>query len=334
MPPPLPLFTRYVFIVLAVVVLALLVFKLLPVLMLVFAAIVLASALSAGAEPLERRFRMDRRLAVTLVFVAFLLVVGFGLYFFGVQLAAQMEDLVTAVTEAYQKVRAYLQGTRFFSTLMDGAQPLADPQAAFLRVARETLTVFGGVTDLVLVVVLTVYLAADPRAYRDGFLALMPATVRGDVRDAFAASARALRRWLAGQLVAMLIVGVCIGVGLALVGVPLALALGILSGVLDFVPFVGPLLGAIPGLLIAFAQGPQMALYALAVYVAVQFIEGHFVVPIVQKRAAALPPALTLVAIVAFGLIFGIAGLLFAVPLTLVTMILVQRLYVAKLPAA
>jgi len=129
----------------------------------------------------------------------------------------------------------------------------------------------------------------------------------------------------------MIVVGACVGLGLWAVGVPLAPALGILLGVLDFVPFVGPLLAAIPGVLIAFAQSPQLALYAIAVYATVQFVEGHLVVPIVQKRAVALPPALTLVSIVAFGIVFGPAGLFFAVPLSVVSMVLVQRLYVDRL---
>jgi predicted PurR-regulated permease PerM len=333
MPPPLPLFTRYVFIVLAVVVLALLVFKLLPVLMLVFAAVVLSLALSAGADPLQHRLRIDRTWAVTIVFLLFLVAVGFGLYFFGVQLAQQMEDLVNAVTQSYQKVRDYMQGSRFFSSIVDGLPSGPDP-AAYLKVAKETVTVFGGLADLVLVMVLTVYLAADPSTYRNGFLALLPPGMREDVGSAFTAAGHALRRWLGGQLVAMCVVGVCIGLGLWIAGVPLAMPLGILSGVLDFVPFVGPLLAAVPGLLIAFAQSPTTALYAIGVYVAVQFIEGHLVVPIVQKRAVALPPALTLVAIVMFGVIFGIVGLFFAVPLTVVTVILVERLYVAKLAPA
>jgi predicted PurR-regulated permease PerM len=332
MPPALPLFTRYVFVVLAVGLLALLVLKLLPVLLLVFAGIVLAAALSAGADPLERRLHLHRAWAVTIVFVAFLLLLGFGFYFFGVQIAGQMEDLVSAVTDAWQKAHDYLENTRFFPTVMDRIPSAAD--SAALRVARETVTVFGALTNFVLVVVLAVYLAADPHTYRDGVLMLLPPHVRGEVGEAFDAAARALRRWLGGQLLSMVIVGACIGVGLALVGVRLAVPLGILSGVLEFVPLVGPLLAAVPGLLIAFAQGPDMALYALAVYVVVQFIEGHLIVPIVQKHVAALPPALTLVAIVAFGVLFGALGLLFAVPLTIVTMILVQRLYVAKLPAA
>jgi len=330
MPLPLSVFARYAFVVLAVVVLALLVFKLLPVLMLIFAGVVLASALSAGAAPLQRRLRLNRTWAVTIVFLAFIALVGFGLYFFGVQLANQMEELVSAVTAAWEKVRDYAKGSRILAPLLAGSQAMADP-AAFKSVAKETFTVFGGLADLVLVIVLAVYLAADPVTYRRGLLALLPPRLRADVGDTLDASGLALRRWLGGQLVAMFVVGTCIGIGLWAVGVPLALALGILSGVLDFVPFVGPLIAAVPGVLIAFAQGPQMALYAIAVYTIVQFVEGHLVVPIVQKRAVALPPALTLVAIVAFGIVFGPAGLFFAVPLTVVSVVMVERLYVARL---
>jgi len=330
MPLPLSLFARYVFVVLAVVVLALLVFKLLPVVMLVFAGVVLASALGAGAEPLQRRLHLGRTWAVTIVFVAFIVLVGFGLYFFGVQLAKQMEELVNAVTAAWQKLHDYARGSRFLAPLLEGKPSLSDP-AAFMSVAKETFTVFGALADLVLVVVLAVYLAADPVTYRRGLLALLPPALRGEVGDALTDSGRALRRWLGGQLIAMIVVGACVGLGLWAVGVPLAPALGILLGVLDFVPFVGPLLAAIPGVLIAFAQSPQLALYAIAVYATVQFVEGHLVVPIVQKRAVELPPALTLVAIVAFGIVFGPAGLFFAVPLSVVSMVLVQRLYVDRL---
>jgi predicted PurR-regulated permease PerM len=129
----------------------------------------------------------------------------------------------------------------------------------------------------------------------------------------------------------MLFVGVVTSIGLLVAGVPLAIPLGILSGVLDFVPVIGPFVAAIPGVLIAFAEGPQVALYAVLVYIAVQFIEGHFVIPLAQKWAVSMPPALALVAIVAFGVAFGLPGVLFALPLTVVAMVLVQKLYVERL---
>jgi predicted PurR-regulated permease PerM len=120
-------------------------------------------------------------------------------------------------------------------------------------------------------------------------------------------------------------------VGLHFAGVPLAASLGLLSGVLEFIPFVGPLLAMVPGLLIAFANGADTALYALIVYSVVLFIEGNVIVPMVQKWALELPPALTIVSVVVAGMLFGLVGVLFAVPLAIVCVILVQRLYVARI---
>jgi predicted PurR-regulated permease PerM len=328
--PTLPTFTRYVFVVVAVLLLAVLVVKLAPVLMLAFAGIVLAAAVRAGAAPLERRLRFGRTWAVLAVVLVVLAFVGGVIFFFGVQLAKQMQDLVEAVTDAWEKLRGWIEDKPFGATLLDNADALQDPKAV-ASVAKGTVTVFGGIADLALVIMLTIYLAADPTTYRNGALALLPPRLRGDVGEAFDACGDALRRWLLGQLVAMVCVGLCIAIGLALIGVPLAAALGLLSGLLEFVPYIGPILGIVPGVLVAFASGPQMALYALGVYVVVLFIEGNVIVPMVQKWALELPPALTLFAIVVAGVLFGILGLLFAVPLTIVVLILTQRLYVARI---
>jgi len=84
---------------------------------------------------------------------------------------------------------------------------------------------------------------------------------------------------------------------------------------------------AIPGILIAFSQGPQVAVYAALVYFAVQFVEGHLVIPLAQEWAVSLPPVLGLLSIVAFGLVFGFIGVLFAMPLTVVAVVLVKRLW-------
>lgn len=126
----------------------------------------------------------------------------------------------------------------------------------------------------------------------------------------------------------MVAVGILTTVGLWIAGVPLAIPLGILSMILDFVPFIGPLLAAIPGILVAFSQGPEVAVYAALVYFGVQFVEGNVLMPMAQKWAVHMPPVLGLLSIVAFGLVFGVMGVLFAMPLTVVTMVLVQRLWI------
>lgn len=321
---------RTTLVVLALVTLALFLWKTAPVAMLLFAGVVGATAIHAGAQPLVRYARVPPTLAVGLVFVALLLLLVGGAYLFGKQVATQTEQLWEAITQAWEKVSGYLRETRFGATLLDNAGE-ARPEQAAARVAKGTVTVFGAFADTVLVLFLSLYLAADPRGYRDGFLLLLPPTARARVGAALDASGVALRKWLMGQLGAMLMVGVLTGVGLALVGVPLAIPLGILSGLLDFVPVIGPFAAALPGILIAFAHGPDTALYAALVYIAVQFLEGHVVLPLAQKWAVSLPPALGLLSIVAFGLVFGLMGVLFAMPLTVVAVVLVQKLYVAPL---
>ena len=323
-------FARYALIALGLLALALLLGKIAPVLLLTFAGIVLASALRAASSPLARRLHLSDASSVAIVVVAVIAVLGTGGYFFGQQISQQTEELGAALTSASGRAEDFLRGSAFGQRIAQELSTTTSPET-MSHVAKGTFTVFGAVADVALVLVLAVYLAADPATYRRGLLLLMPRTARASVGTALDAAARSLRRWLVGQLGAMLMVGIGISVGLAIAGVPMALALGILSGLSEFVPVVGPLVAAVPGVLIAFAQGPQTALWAVLVYAVVQFVEGNVIMPMVQKWAVALPPALGLLGVVAFGLLFGVAGVLFAMPLMVVVVTLVNELYVGKI---
>jgi predicted PurR-regulated permease PerM len=323
-------FTRRTIVVIALVVLALFLWKIAPVLMLMFAGIVFASAIRAGAMPIARRTGMNETLAVALVALLFAAFIIGGAYLFGFQIAKQAQDLWDAVKDAAGKVTRLVKDTPVGDTLVGSFDGMANGQAVG-KVAKGTVTVFGAVADMALVVFLSVYLASDPRTYRRGLLSLLPRSTREPVGEALDASGEALRKWLAGQLGAMLTVGVFTALGLWMAGVPLAIPLGILSGILDFVPVVGPLMAAIPGLLIAFAHDPHLALLAAAVYTTVQFVEGHLILPIAQRWAVSLPPALTLLGIVGFATVLGPMGLLFAMPLLVVTITMVDKLYVERI---
>jgi len=142
------------------------------------------------------------------------------------------------------------------------------------------------------------------------------------------ASGEALRKWLMGQLAAMVAVGCLTFAGLSLLGVPLAFALALIATLLEFIPFIGPILSGVPAVLVAFTVGPNEALYVVLLYLAIHQIEGNVIMPIVQKWAVKLAPALGIVSIVMFGLLFGLPGILFAVPLMVVVIALVKTLYV------
>jgi predicted PurR-regulated permease PerM len=295
--------------------------------MLAFAGIVFAGAVRAAAVPLIRHARLPEQWAVAIVFALFLLMVVGGGYLFGRQIALQASELWDAIKAAAASVQGKLGDSALGQWVMGNFSGASDPEA-MAKVFKGTVTVFGAAADVVLVLFLALYFAVSPRMYRDGFLLLLPQGARPRVGEALDASGVALRRWLLGQLAAMATVGILTGFGLWMVGVPMAIPLGILTAILDFVPLIGPLIAAVPGLLIAFSQGPDLALYAALVYLGAQFIEGHLVIPIAQKWAVKLPPVLGLLAIVAFGLVFGLIGVLFAMPLAVVAVVMVEKLWI------
>ncbi len=143
---------------------------------------------------------------------------------------------------------------------------------------------------------------------------LVPQAGRGLAEQALDDCAKALRLWLMGQLVSMVLVGVLVGTGLWLIGVPAPLTLGILAALLEFIPIVGPILSAIPAIVLALVIGPETALWTAALYLGVQQLEGNLIQPIVQQRAVDLPPALLLFALLAFGLLFGVRRALSRAP--------------------
>ena len=325
-----PDFTRKALVTAGIAILAVFLWKIAPVLMLAFGGVVFATVIRAAAVPLARRLRWSETVTVSLVTALFFVLILGGAYLFGQRIAEEAQAMWTALKEAWGKFEEFVSRFPIGLTAMENVRQGTDSDAV-AKVAKGTVTVFGAFADVLLVMFLAAYLAVEPRTYRDGLVRLMPPSVRERVGDALDASGVALRKWLIGQLGAMVFVGVLTGIGLWAIGVPLALPLAILMMLLDFVPVIGPLMAAIPGVLIAFSHSPQLALYAALVYLGVQFVEGHVVMPLAQKWAVALPPAMALLGIVGFGLVFGLIGVLFAMPLLVVTVVLVRKLYIETL---
>jgi len=188
--------------------------------------------------------------------------------------------------------------------------------------------VLGGLANAFLILILGIYFAADYSTYTNGFVRLIPPVRRPRAREILAATGTNLRNWLNAMTLDMLFLGTLTGVGLYLIGVPVAFALGILSGISVFVPYIGPIVAIIPGLLIALSVSPMLALYAAIVYLVAQQLEGNVALPLLQRWTVSMPPAVSLLAIVAFGLLFGLWGVLFATPLAVVTLRIVRMAYV------
>jgi len=189
----------------------------------------------------------------------------------------------------------------------------------------STISVVAG---LVLILVLSVYIGADPDTYHDGFMVLFPRPWRKRAGEVLSAISVALRKWLVTQLIAMVVIGVVSTVVLLILGVNAAVPLGVIAGLLEFVPTVGPIMSALPAIAMGFVDSPEKALAVLIAYIAIQQMENYLLIPFLMREGVNLPPALTIIAQALMALIFGFLGLLCAVPVLAATMVAVKMLYV------
>jgi predicted PurR-regulated permease PerM len=318
-------FVRRVLIFFALAAFAAALWTLSELLILVFGSILIAVVLHAIAQPIAQVTSIGQRWALLVAGLSTIAVLGIVSYLFGSTISSHFVTLAEMLPDAANDLSKQIP----FLTM---PELLRDSSIGNLVMSAFSwgTTIFGAVLSLVLMIVAGIYIAITPNVYIRGFVKLFPPTTREQVSATLDDAGYALRRWFGAQLIAMIIVGTLVGLGLAIVGVPSALALGLIAGVAEFVPIIGPVIGAVPALLIASTQSLEMVLWTLAVFVVVQQVEGNLIMPIVAGRAVALAPAVGLFAVVALGILFGPFGLLLGYPLAIVIDVTVQRLYLGE----
>ncbi len=331
-----------------------------------FFGVLLGITLSAGVDRLER-FRVPRGVgAVLLVLVFFGALTGIG-FIAAPQISRQVGELRQQVPEAIERAEQWVQQrgggvaqileaasdtgsrqpARADTSKQRGdsaaqgnegpqqggqvdlrkslSQQLAGAGRHFFSVFSSTLAVLGG---LIILLFVAIFVAVDPGLYHRGLMHLFPHRARRKAGEVLSATAATLRRWLLMQLVAMLAIGTVTTVVLLLLGVKAAIALGIIAGLLEFIPYVGPILSAVPAVAMALVDGPDKAIYVVLAYIAIQQLEGVVLQPLLMKEGLELPPVITILGQALFSLVFGFLGLLLAVPLLASVMVPVKMLYV------
>lgn len=296
--------------------------------MLVFGSIVVAVILRSIADPLVRHARLKDGPATLVAVLVVVAVIGLIGLLFGATLASQAEQLATRLPAAWEVLTRRLEASPLgdqVKTLATGAVGQAGHALVVLQ--KFAFGALSGVTTLVLVVVAGIFLAIRPADGREGVLALAPMDARPRLREVMNTCGKALKGWLRAQMISMILVGTLVGVGLWIIGVPSPLALGVLTGLAQFIPVVGPIISAVPGLLVASTGGLQPVLLTLALYVGVSQLEANLITPLVQRNVAAMPVVLGIFSVVGIGTLFGGLGVLFATPLALVLYTIVTMLY-------
>lgn len=192
-------------------------------------------------------------------------------------------------------------------------------------------TTAGMIASVVLVIVIAIYIAAEPEVYEKGFLRLFPKRKRVLVANILTEIALTMQWWLVGQIVSMLILGIITTIGLYLLGVPYSLILGIFTALMTFIPNLGPIIAGIPTLLVAYTVSPTMVLYVAAFYIFIQSIEGYFITPMIHREAIDVPPVLIITFQFLLYYLIGFLGVFVAMPLIACLMIIVQRVYVEEI---
>jgi predicted PurR-regulated permease PerM len=320
---------RRLLIAVAVVALSYVVWMLAGILVLLFAAVLLAIVLVGLADVIDAYTPLPRRWALTAAIVSVAAFLAGVTVLFGAQLYAQLSQVFSKVPQALDAV-----GLAF--GIPDASTRLTEELSSFTggrllsRAASIGFTVLGLLGDLVLVIVTAIYLAIDPRLYREGLTKLFHPDQQDRVEGALTATAGALRLWFAGQLISMTIVGLLSWAAFWLIGLPAPIGLALIAGLTNFIPLVGPLLGAVPAVLFAFGVDLSAVLWTIVAIFVIQQIEGNVLMPLLQQRVTSVPPAVVLFAIAGFGTLLGWLGVVFAVPIAVTVMVLVQKLWVRE----
>ena len=190
---------------------------------------------------------------------------------------------------------------------------------------------FGILGDIYVILFLGIFFTVSPAIYKDGILKIVPPQQRPQGENLLQTLSESLKKWLKGKLFAMLVVAVLTAIGLLIIGVPMWLALALIAGVLNFIPNFGPLIAMVPAILVALVDGPATAGFVAGLYILIQFVESNLITPMVQKKMINIPPALIIIAQLLMGSLTGVWGVIFATPVILIIMIVVQELYIKKM---
>jgi predicted PurR-regulated permease PerM len=294
-------------------------------LLLILAGIVFASILDGGTRLLGRVLPIGRGWRLAIVTVAGLGFVIWTFYYAGVTLVEQAERLREVITLQVNRLLAWGDAIGIVQGGVKVDQLGSQLMGSLGRLGSAVSSAIGAVASLVMILVIGIFIAVEPRLYERGVAWMMPMRSREGFYETASRMGYTLRRLMVGRLVGMLVEGFGTWLLLMAGGVPMAALLGLLTGLLAFIPNIGAIVSGILIVLAGFSVGTEQGLWAIAVYFIVQNVDGYLVVPYVARRTVDIAPALVLGAQLLFGALFGIMGLFLADPIVAMTKVALEQ---------
>ena len=311
---------------------ALLVWHTLQIFLLIFAGVIFAVFLKRTGRWIYNNTRLSFQLSVSVVVFFLLALFVLLTSLMAPRITSQIDkfsnQFPAALEQAKEKISDYYLGEWLVNKLTNKNGNQRGTGIPIDRATGWMFTFMGGLTGILIIIVLGLYLSYGADLYLAGILKLMPKDKRDRGRRVLHGIGATLHWWLIGRLVSMLIIAVLTYGGLLLMGVPLALTLAVFAGIMTFIPNIGPILSVIPAIVLALPQGWDKAGYVTLLYLGIQIIESYFITPMVQRQIISMPPALILSAQLIMGIIQGVFGILLATPLMAVIMVVVKLVYI------
>jgi len=299
-------------------------------LLMIFGGLLLAALLDAATRGLQHLLPLGRGACFAIVCTLSAGVILTGIAWGGYTIVQEWDELHRVLTSQLKNIGNRLadigvqtpgpRGGRITDEQIASIL-LPDPAGLFGQ-ARSALGTAG---DVLLTLFIGFFVGLNPAAYRRGLESLIPRNRRDRVLDAVDDMADTLRWWLVGQVVTIVVVALSIALALMALGTPGGLVLGLLAGVLNFIPYLGAFVGAVPIAIAASSQGSTMVAWVIAIYLVIQIIEGYVLTPLIQRRTVHIQPAHALGMQMLMGTLFGAIGIALAAPLQALLRVAVVR---------
>lgn len=323
--------TRSIIKFFAILIAAVLVYQLRDLIFVLLFAIVIASAIEPAVKWLQSR-RIPRILGTLIIFLSVLAILVLAFYLLVPLVTGDLQGFTLSYPIFERQVLREIQNVGnlpFVNFLQQNARGLLSEPSRYISsfsggVVSFTSSFFGGIFSVIILIVVSFYLAARERGIEDFIRTVVPVRHEEYAVDLWLRSQRKMGQWFRAQLILGGLIGAFIYIGLTLLGIKYAIVFAFIAAILELVPIVGPILSALPAVLIAFLESPFLALMVILLYVVVQQLESHLIVPVVMKSTVGISPIVVVVSLLIGAQLAGIMGLLLAVPVASVVVELLE----------
>ncbi|MEK7537583.1 MAG: AI-2E family transporter [Patescibacteria group bacterium] len=306
---------------LVIVLIAAFIYQVRDVLIIVFVALVLAAAIDPWITALQRR-GIPRGVGIAIIFISLIAFISLVLIALVPLLADQLTQFIQAFPQLYARGFSLIQGVKdqaILEGLQKGVESLNSAVGQLTKgFFSGVVGFFGGVFTFISIFVLTFYLTMEEQGMKRLAIDIAPARYRPYLTKLFRRIEERLGHWLRGQLLLGVIIAGATYLGLTLLGVKYALVLALIAGITELLPAIGPFIGAIPAVIVALSQQPILALWVGLLYLGIQQLENHLIVPRVMSKATGLNPAIIIIAILVGAKLAGMIGVILAVPTVII----------------